>query len=111
MNSIAINFLSNLSQTNLTKFNRSGKQLAWRVRNSSKKGSTEVVNYFDKYPLFSSKYLDYLCWKEAHYLIINNQHRKIAGASGIIRIKELKEQMNSKRTFFNWDHLNNFYPK
>jgi hypothetical protein len=28
MNSIAINFLSNLSQTNLTKFNRSGKQLA-----------------------------------------------------------------------------------
>lgn len=72
MNLIATNFLSNLKQINLSKFDRSGKQSAWRVRNSSKNGSKKVVNYFNKYPLFSSKYLNFLCWKEAHYLIIIN---------------------------------------
>ena len=39
MNLIATNFLSNLKQINLSKFDRSGKQSAWRVRNSSKNGS------------------------------------------------------------------------
>ena len=57
MESISNVFLCKLSLIKLSKFNRSGKQDAWRVKNSSKKGAIEVVNYFSKFPLFSSKYL------------------------------------------------------
>jgi hypothetical protein len=109
MNLIAVNFLSKLGKVNLTKFDRSGKQSTWRVRNSSKAGSNKVVNYFNNFPLYSSKYLDFLCWKEAHNIIMLNEHRKISGTKGVNRIKELKNQMNSKRVHFDWNHLKNFY--
>jgi hypothetical protein len=38
------------------------------------------------------------------------QAEKIAAPETIInKLLELKLEMNSKRTKFNWDHLNNFY--
>jgi len=111
MSSIADLFLSKLSKVNLKKYDRSGLQPTWRVRNTSKAGSNEVVNYFENFPLFSSKHLDFLCWKEAHNLIINKQHHKNSDVNSIIKIKELKNKMNSKRTEFHWDHLNSFYTK
>lgn len=111
MNTIANFFLSKLGKFHLTTYDRSGKQPGWRVRNSSKSGSSEVAKYFDSFPLFSSKHLDFLCWKEAHNIIVNNQHRQNLGINGITKLKELKEKMNSKRIDFNWDHLNSFYQK
>jgi LAGLIDADG DNA endonuclease family protein len=51
---------SKLEIHNLSKFERSGKQKAWRARIVNKKGATVLVDYFDRFPLFSSKYLDYL---------------------------------------------------
>ena len=37
-----------------------GKQLFWRARNNSQAGSQIVVNYFTQFPLFTSKYLDFV---------------------------------------------------
>ncbi len=63
-----------------------------------------VINYFDKYPLMSSKYLNYLCYKEGlSYL------SKRLNENEISKIQILKNSMNNKRIYYNWDHLDNFY--
>lgn len=111
MESIANLFLANLGITHLMKYDRSCKQKAWRVRNTSQAGAAEVVNYFIKYPLYSSKHLDFLSWREAHYLIINNAHYKNSELDGLNRIGILKISMNDNRSHFTWNHLSNFYTK
>ena len=60
MQNIANLFLGTLSVIYLSKFDRSGKQKFYRARSTSKLGAIEVIKYFDKFPLFSSKYLDFL---------------------------------------------------
>ncbi len=57
-----------------------------------------VINYFDKFNLLSSKYLNYLKWKEAYLVIQAKEHLEL---SGIDKIKGLKNSMNnfSKETF------------
>lgn len=109
MEKIAKLFLADLGVTYLSKYDRSGKQPFWRARNSSKAGAKEVIKYFNKYPLFSSKHLDFLNWKEAHNLIEIKAHHKKYGLEGLNKIKYLKNSMNNKRTEFSWSHLNNFY--
>ena len=60
MQNIANLFLGTLSEIYLSKFDRSGKQKFFRARSTSKLGASKVINYFNKFPLFSSKYLDFL---------------------------------------------------
>jgi hypothetical protein len=60
--------------------------------------------YFNTYPLMTSKRLNYLCFlKGLDYL------GKRLTDKEIVEIKTLKTSMNNKRTYFNWDHLINFY--
>lgn len=68
-----------------------------------------MVNYFNKFPLFSSKYLDFLSWAEAQKLITNKLHLTKNGPEGLDRIKSLKNTMNNNRSVFSWEHLNDFY--
>lgn len=63
-----------------------------------------IKNYFDKYPLMTSKYLNYLSFLEGTYYL-----GKRLTDQEIIEIRKIKNSMNTKRTFYNWDHLNNFY--
>jgi hypothetical protein len=69
-----------------------------------------LMNYLDRYPLFSSKYLDYKNWKEIVLLMKRpsgdeNKHRVLSDDDlGYAASK--KDNMNSRRTYFNWDHLN-----
>lgn len=65
-----------------------------------------IINYFNKYPLFSSKYLDYKDWERIAYLIINKEHYT---DKGINTVELVRSRMNTKRTDFNWDHLKNLY--
>lgn len=63
----------------------------------------KAIDYFDRYQLLSSKYLDYCNWKTAYVLMLDKQHLTEAGVK---TIKELKASMNKKRSVFTWDHLN-----
>lgn len=65
-----------------------------------------IITYFTSFPLYSSKYLDYKDWKQAALLILDNNHYT---EQGINKIDFLKNNMNLKRTYFNWDHLKNIY--
>lgn len=69
---------------------------------SSRKSLLIIHEYFEKFPFFSSKYLDYKYWSKAVKLILKNEHLTELGA---IEIDSLKENMNKKRTHFNWDYL------
>jgi hypothetical protein len=52
----------------------------------------------------SSKHLNYLSFLEGlNYLGKNLTNKEI------IEIQAIKNSMNNKRTYFNLDHLNNFY--
>lgn len=62
-----------------------------------------IVNYLEKYPLFSSKYLDYKDWKKIVLLILEGKHYT---EQGINETEFVRNGMNRKRTYFNWDHLN-----
>jgi len=74
----------------------------FNITASSRKSLSIVLSYFEKYPLYSSKYLDYNDWREATKLILNNDHYS---EKGISHIDNLKNSMNSKRTYYNWNHL------
>lgn len=66
--------LANLGVTLVSQFNRTEKQSLWRARSNSQAGSQIVVNYFTRFPLFTSKYLDFVGWKKAHMLIVSKAH-------------------------------------
>lgn len=65
-----------------------------------------VINYFNSFPLMSSKYLDYQDWKEVYDMILTKDHLT---EDGRIKIKFIKMKMNDNRVSISWDHLNNFY--
>ena len=69
---------------------------------SSKLSLSIIIDYIEKYPLFSSKYLDYKDWKEVAILILESKHYTEEGLS---KTDFLKNNMNRQRTSFSWNHL------
>lgn len=65
-----------------------------------------LISYFSKFPLYSSKYLDYKDWEQASLLLLNNNHYTKLGTD---EIDNIKNNMNLKRTYFNWHHLEGLY--
>lgn len=77
------------------------------VVRTNKKSSCEIlINYLNTYPLFSSKHQDFLDWSKAYHIKITNKFTSQGGTSELLSIKN---SMNTKRTQFNWESLNNFY--
>lgn len=76
----------------------------FNITASSRISLNIIIEYFTAFPLYGSKYLDYKDWKKAVMLVLNNLHYT---NEGIEEITKLKNNMNLKRTYFNWDHLNN----
>lgn len=77
----------------------------YTVYASNEKSLIIILDYFNKYPLFSSKYLDYKDWEKA----VNYKLRRTSLDEETSKsIVELKAGMNIKRTIFNWDHLRAF---
>lgn len=64
----------------------------------------KVCLYFDKYPLFSSKYLNYLDWKKIY---LWQKEKKINENLNICF--NIKNNFNNKRKNLLWDHLMFFY--
>lgn len=102
LNQICLFLNCNLS----TKTQKSTNNTYYTLTASSKVSLVILIKYFNNYPLFSSKYLDYKDWEQVANLLINNQHLT---ADGINRVELVRSRMNTKRIEFNWDHLNNFY--
>lgn len=69
-------------------------------------------DYLDKFPLYSSKYLDYKNWCKTIDISAPKYSPKNTflplSINQIESCKSLKLQMNSNRKIFNWDHLQNF---
>ncbi len=68
----------------------------------SAQSSQKVRAYFEKFPLYSSKFLDYKVWCHIQELCCC---AKPLPTSVVCKCIFLKNQMNSKRHTFNWDHL------
>ena len=78
----------------------------FRVRTVNLKGNLALVDYLKKYPLYSSKHLNYKDWVKVLNYFNLKEHNTPEGIKAII---EIKSKMNNMRSEFNWDHLGIFY--
>lgn len=79
------------------------------VRTQSVKNNEILISYLSKFPLWSSKFLNYIDWLKAFEIFkkvcgIKNKPNEIYNELTVI-----KKGMNLERTVYNWDHLQNFY--
>lgn len=80
---------------------KAANEITFLLQADSKHNLT--TTYFDKYPLMTSKRLDYLSFvKGLNYL------GKRLTKQEINEIREIQNSMNNNRTYFNWYHLNSF---
>jgi hypothetical protein len=70
----------------------------FNITASSRKSLSIILKYFNDFPLYSSKFLDYNDWKHAVDIILDNKHYS---EEGINKIDSLKNSMNLKRVYFN----------
>jgi hypothetical protein len=87
----------------LTRKQKSTGNEYYTLTASSKISLNIVKDYLEKYPLFSSKYLDYKDWKEIVILVLENKHYT---EEGLVKTDSARNSMNRQRTYFNWTHLN-----
>lgn len=72
---------------------------------SSARSKKILRTYLDKYPLLTSKVLDYKDWSVVDDLILIKRHYTEQGKQDIVK---LKGSMNNLRIHYNWDHLDLF---
>jgi hypothetical protein len=77
---------------------------SYQVISHNLQSHAKVINYLDKYPLYSSKYLAYKDWK---YVVeqIRLRARKPLTIENITEIEKIKAQFNKNRTEFDFSHL------
>lgn len=71
----------------------------------NKESLTIITEYFLKFPLLSSKYLDFKAWKN----ILELQKTNSIITSYLKEVVIIRKDFNKTRTTFNWDHLKNCY--
>jgi hypothetical protein len=70
------------------------------------KNSLNIINeYFDKFPLLSSKFLDYKDWN----YIYNLQKTNSLTTSYLNEAQRIRKDFNNTRTTYTWSHLKNCY--
>lgn len=97
---LGVNILSRTKEQNDKIF------YAFMVISHSVASHKKVLEYFDNFPLYSSKYLAYKDWS---YVVNKNISRKGNSISpeDILNVEKIKAQFNSKRRSFDYSHLNN----
>ena len=88
------------------KFRKINNYPQFTITTSNYNSNILLIEYLNKYPLFTSKYLNYIDWKIAFNLFYKKEHKH---PFGLKKIKFLKLNMNKNRKIFTWDHLNNFF--
>lgn len=99
-----MSIIANKLEVSLKSTNR--KTPTFRIRTTSLKTNKNLINYLTSYPLWGEKYLNFLSYKKVVEMIEKKEH---LSSEGVKEINNIKEQMNTKRTFYNWDHLKDFY--
>ncbi len=97
-----MNLIKETFNCSLTEIQKSSGSTYYHLRADNANSLNLLNKYFEKYPLISSKYLDYLCWKD---VILIKGHKNILSDQDKKNILTLKSQMNSNRKFFSWQHL------
>lgn len=64
-----------------------------------------LIDYFEQYPLVSSKHLDYLDWRK----VLELQKINPLTSSYLKQAAQIRKDFNSTRTTFTWSHLKNCY--
>lgn len=79
---------------------------AFMVISHSAASHAKVISYFERFPLYSSKYLAYKDWS---YVVQQAKLRagKILTQKEISEVEIIKAQFNSKRKSFDFSHLDN----
>lgn len=81
---------------------------SFTVMSHNKLSNANVCLYFNKYPLLSSKFLDYKDWE----YVLNLQNLNNLTSSYLDQTIKIKTNFNKTRTTFTWNHLiNNSYLK
>ena len=77
---------------------------AFMVISHSAASHAKVISYFDRFPLYSSKYLAYKDWS---YVVEQAKLRagKVLTPKEISEVETIKAQFNSKRVSFDFTHL------
>ena len=95
-------------KTNLlsrTRIQKDKQHYSFVVMAHSKQSLDLIIDYFNKYPLLSSKYLDFQSWV---YVLKLQQINSIT-SSYLEKAIIIKKDFNKTRTSYNWDHLKNCY--
>lgn len=87
-----------LSKNRKTKYSESN--FTFIVISHSIKSHSILINYLNKYQLYSSKYNNYISWLKIYNLILEKKHLTLSGQKYI-------SDFNKTRTTYNWDHLKN----
>ena len=74
---------------------------SYTVITHNKTSLSRITDYFNKYPLLSSKYLDYKDWK----LILDLQNSNKLTSSYLDKAIIIRKDFNTTRTTFTWNHL------
>ena len=98
-------FMFELSKCLVSNLKEVKKKDQLRVRTSSINQNLILIDYLKEYPLYSSKFLDFLDWEKGFNIILNKEHKTDKGKESIIK---LKKGMNSSRKVFFWNHLQFF---
>lgn len=65
----------------------------------------KIIDYFTKFPLLSSKHLDYLSWR----YVLDLQQKNPRTTSYLDEALVIRKDFNKTRTTYNWNHLKNCY--
>ena len=101
-----LNIIAKFLNTSIKEIRVTRPKPEYRVRTVNLKGNLILVEYLERFPLFSSKFLNYNDWNKVLNYFRIKEHTKPEAIKEIIKIKS---NMNDKRTEFNWDHLQKFY--
>ena len=59
-------------------------ELSYEVRTTKKTFCDVLMDYLSTYPLFSSKYQDFLDWRKFHHIRLSKEYKTMEGTSKLI---------------------------
>jgi hypothetical protein len=99
---LGVNVLSRIRQV------KDKEYYSYTVISHNKDSQLKIIEYFNTYPLLSSKYLDYKSWL---YILLKQKENPLTNSSRLALeiAQKIRKDFNKTRTTYNWNHLKNCY--